>query len=659
MRTVARLGLAALLAASLAAFTPALAARPLDGLARDVERAESVRAIKTLQRTWAQFAQFGLWRDMVDLSADDGQFIEGDKVWSGRERLEREFADRYGDGKADLPKGAVHTLFVETPLINLSPDGRSAKGRWHVLAFLAHDGKASIEGGIFENDYVQTDGVWKIATLHYYRQYQGPYETGWTNVGGADLPLVPYHYTPDTAGLPIAPDPAPPPRTRETLASLAPRIDALNSEDQVRNLQSAYGYYVDRKMWDDIVDLFERDGTLVVSDRRYFRGKASVRRALELMGPPGLKHGELNDHPQFDTTVAVMPNGREAYDRGVELGQLGEADQGKASWRISVFRNQFVKSGGVWRIRELRVYPQVIADYREGWGKNTALDPVMAGFLAHPTPSSAALPNPSLADARRRLARSTAYDGVENVASAYGDYLDDFQSPLMGALFAPDGFKVSAFAGYYVGPERITKAALMVWGDPPPVTRPGISFHWRIQPVIMIASDGRSANVQERLFQPRTSKKPSTRGDFYAAGFWGGMYHDQYVLDGGAWRMWNLSLDEPYFSSSDWKGGWAAVKDPPPPAPGAQRPPSKLLTSNFLPDVPAASLGAREEHFLGGTGQTLAWPSILPMWFDYRNPVSGRVPEHYWPDCVPCVAAPQLKLTSHGYLQPPNGPEAP
>src|SRR5207248_2762080 len=108
-----------------------------------------------------------------------------------------------------------------------------------------------------------------------------------------------------------------------------------------------------------------------------------------------------------------------------------------------------------------------------------------------------------------------------------------------------------------------------------------ISFHWRIQPVINIAADGRSANVQQRLFQPRTSKEPSRPNSFYAAGFHTGMYHDQYVLEKGVWRMWNLSLDEPYVFSVDWKGGWAAAKDP---TEQTKPRPSPLLTSNFLPD---------------------------------------------------------------------------
>jgi hypothetical protein len=44
------------------------------------------------------------------------------------------------------------------------------------------------------------------------------------------------------------------------------------------------------------------------------------------------------------------------------------------------------------------------------------------------------------------------------------------------------------------------------------------------------------------------------------------------------------------------------------------------------------------------------------MWFHYRNPVSGRVPERYWPDCVPAELRPDTRMTAHGYQMPPPGP---
>jgi len=40
---------------------------------------------------------------------------------------------------------------------------------------------------------------------------------------------------------------------------------------------------------------------------------------------------------------------------------------------------------------------------------------------------------------------------------------------------------------------------------------------------------------------------------------------------------------------------------------------------------------------------------ILPIWFDYANPVSGR---------VPCAVRPDLWLDANGYQQPLDAREA-
>jgi hypothetical protein len=58
------------------------------------------------------------------------------------------------------------------------------------------------------------------------------------------------------------------------------------------------------------------------------------------------------------------------------------------------------------------------------------------------------------------------------------------------------------------------------------------------------------------------------------------------------------------------------------------------------------------EGFAGGPGQQVRWPGILPMWFHYKNPVSGRVPERYWPNCGTCEFAPETSMDRHGYLLP-------
>jgi hypothetical protein len=46
------------------------------------------------------------------------------------------------------------------------------------------------------------------------------------------------------------------------------------------------------------------------------------------------------------------------------------------------------------------------------------------------------------------------------------------------------------------------------------------------------------------------------------------------------------------------------------------------------------------------------------MWFEYTNPVSGRKPELFQEDCVPCSARPDLRLDRNRFQQPPDAPAA-
>jgi hypothetical protein len=666
-------------------------------LALNVERAESVRAVKRVQETYAQYSQFGLWTDMAALFTDEAQLSYGKDEARGRSTIEKYFVTKFGEGTHGLKPGGLHTQMVLRPLINVSADGQTAKGRWWEFSMTGQYGvKAEWAAGIFENEYVRERGVWKISRMRYNPMFAGPYATGWRNID-EDQKIVPYHFTPDETGIPIpdlpasaitAVDPKMNPAT--ALTALEQRIAVMNDEDKVRNLQNAYGYYMDRKMWDDVTDLFTSDGALSIANVGVYDGPRSIRRALERSGPAGLKQGQLNELMQLDMAVAIEPGGMEARSRGLEFGMLGEADTGKAFYSLADFENRYVKQNDIWRIREMRIFPLMKTEYAQGWAKSRVVDPppakehapdrapltsdaMTAGaipvffapnpatgkpvslpsgaktvgherLLSAPATPKAAAPSGDLEsrikEAERRLAVSKAWDGAENMSTAYGDYLDDLDYGGLGKLFAVKGHKEVPFSGFYVGRQRIIERDATA---PAPGSRPRamLPLHWRTQPVIMVASDGRSASIRSRLFQPGSAY---TR----AMGFGGGMYHDQVVLENGIWKFWSVVIDEHYFSSPTYEGGWSSAKDPVTP----RRPPAP--NTSYPPDIPLAKLGERERGFRGGVGDEIGWPGILPMWFHYKNPVSGRVPELYWPDCVPCIQFPETSMKNHGYLLPPS-----
>ncbi|CAO2658562.1 Nn.00g062850.m01.CDS01 [Neocucurbitaria sp. VM-36] len=632
-------------------------ASSIDDLARDIARVESVRQIKNIQRQLSHLVQFGLWHQVGNLFSSNSTFTWGGTTVYGSPSIESWL--RTDAGNMDgIQRGSLDSLIAENPVITLGTDGRTAKGRWNGIRFQGDGkGRTRIQGGIYENEYARTENGWRISLLHYYAMYEGTYEDGWRNVDGKGLAIVPYHFTPEGSGVPIPPTEGEPQLYNGTKQHLEARIQRLNEEDDIRNLMHAHGYYVDRRMWSDVVDLHAENTTVKTNNGTIFTGKSGVRTILERMGPEGMTQGINNDHPIFDMIVEVHANGEEAYARGLEIAMLGNANTRAASWEFSVFRNRLVKEAGIWKVQGVEITPLIAADYYNGWGNggtnqpNSYIPPFLdiGGSVLPSNNQAHATTDTTIDDMKRRLQRSAAYDGAENQSHAYGYFLDDLQASEMGGLFAQRGHKASPFAGFFQTPERIAQANKASYGTNRSALRSSISFHWRPQPVVLVSEDGRSATLRARLLQPSTSINKT--GSFNSA-----IYHDQVVLEDGKWRLWSVTIDEFYWQSTSWKEGWSMANPRNSNHTNAEPP---AWTKKYPPDLTLADVGERESTFTGGSGRAIQWPEIQRMWFQYRNLVSGRMPEWYWPGCVPCQVRKDWSLEANGWQEPETGPRAP
>jgi len=606
-------------------------------LVYQLAQAESLRAVKRLEVSQAQFIQYGLWDDVEALYAQDAEGIFGDVRVTGPRAIRAQWAALLGNLPEGPGKGALSVELVMTPVVTMASDGVHAKGRWHVVTMSGSlGGKAEWRGGIMENEYRQEGGVWRISKVHYYPQFEGPYESGWTNVT-EDLKVVPYHYTPEQAGTPI-PRNAPPTGTPALdRTSVAERIAMLNAEDQVRNLQNIYGYYVDRKMWDDVGDLFGEDGTFEIAGIGRWNGPTSIRRGLERDGPPGLREGEVNDRVQTNMTVEIQPGGDVAYVRGLEFGMIGK-NGADAYWTIATFENDFVRREGKWQILRMRIYPQMRTDYYQGWAKSWLPEPAPAAEHApdqplralegeqlpafrflHPTtgksiaypanahPVTASDPaQPAVASALpsepswQNLQMAVGYDATENISSALGNFLDDFRWADLAALFTHDGIRLSPAAGYYVGRDRIRTIQEARYGLLR-APRRSIPMHLRVQPVIHVEGDRGSALLQTRLLQfNSTFGRP---GSMTA-----GLYNDAVELEDGVWKFSEV-LVRHIWRSPGYTAGWARVPDDI----GRRAAASAAgLVEEFPPDRPLVEDGIAP------------FPQIGPVCFHYANPVTGR-----------------------------------
>jgi hypothetical protein len=663
---------------------PALQQR-VDRLEALTERVEAISAIKRLQHAYGHYSESGLWHDFADLFADTGigYYTQGAL---DREGIRSLFLKEVGQGRLGLADGRIYPHISMQPVVTLAADGQSGRGRWHIMAMLGGYGtSASWSGGVYENEYVRENGVWKFKEVRYLPQYSGRYENpGWTPTRQE----APFHYDASRVGKPILDAPADvvfrlkaeatgkaeaTELVNPTLATLAARMaelaaraQRLNDEIEVTNLQHAYGYYVDRKMWDDVADLFASDGTMEIGLQGVYAGRTSIRRGLNAFGPrstgtpqrrssAGLAEGEINDHIHLQTIVTVLPDGRTARARGTEIGMTGpptpggSGEAGRALWSQSIYENEFVKQGGVWKFKTMHVYPRFIVDAEAGWAKSALPAPgpsrafppdrpstetyeiyprfhiapfhfdhpvtgrppqypegtrVWGGFRRAQKPGEADPPAVKtatalaslLAAAERSLERSKAYHASENLATAYGYYIDEFAWDETADIFSRDGWKELSYVGTYVGRERIRQSLKLRY--PNPKSPDFLTVHQIVQPVIHVSADARSAKIRARLWQ--------LGGPAGGEGSWlSGIYENSSVDEGGTWKLSGMDLD--YIWSARPRGGWVRVKTPPTAPPVA-------MAREFPPDRPLrGSIAA-------------PFPKVHAVPFHYRNPVSGRVP---------------------------------
>ncbi len=162
------------------------------------------------------------------------------------------------------------------------------------------------------------------------------------------------------------------------VASLEARIKALEArvgiqEDiaAIYNLQNAYGYYLDKKLYDDVAALFTSDAEIEIGGRGVYRGNNAAQRIFKQViggGKNGLSPGELSNHMQLQGVVHVAPDGRTAQGRWRVFGQIGAVGR-MALWSEGPYEIEYRKVDGKWMFSKMVWYPTFYTPFNTGWDK--------------------------------------------------------------------------------------------------------------------------------------------------------------------------------------------------------------------------------------------------------------------------------------------------
>jgi len=188
----------------------------------------------------------------------------------------------------------------------------------------------------------------------------------------------------------------------------------------------------------------------------------------------------------------------------------------------------------------------------------------------------------NIAEAERLFRRAVAYDASENLASAYGYYLDEFMWDETADLFGLNAKRDFASISVDIGREQIRESLKRRY--PGKKSMDYLLVHQLVQPVIHVAPDGNSAKMRARLFQ--------ISGPSGGNGVWiAGVYECGTGIEDGVWKFTSMTLR--YIWTADYKGGWGHID---PNAKGAVAAP---------------------------------FPKIVDTPFHYKNPITGRKPPNY------------------------------
>jgi hypothetical protein len=190
----------------------------LKELEKRVVLMEDIQAIEDVQKMYGYYMDTHQRAQVVSLFSDDTESLEIESVglFLGKAGVKRFFLenDLLKGSESAVPPWINILIMMFQDVIDVSPDGKTAKGRWNT--WLA---EAMPVGGIprqqwvqgyYENEYVKENGKWLFKKLHWNVTVFTSFEAGWLKVPllgllnrpDADTPAPHFHPYPSGYHLP-------------------------------------------------------------------------------------------------------------------------------------------------------------------------------------------------------------------------------------------------------------------------------------------------------------------------------------------------------------------------------------------------------------------------------------------------------------------------
>ncbi len=147
---------------------------------------------------------------------------------------------------------------------------------------------------------------------------------------------------------------------RTLVAQQGLRLTALEDCAAIERLQYMYGYFMDNRMFDEMVDLFtDNDPWMEIGQRGRYVAKARIGEFLLTVlggGRWGLLRNEVINHVQMQPIITLAADGQSAKARlRAQIHGNSPPTTGHFLFAEGVYENEYVKEDGVWKIKGLAV----------------------------------------------------------------------------------------------------------------------------------------------------------------------------------------------------------------------------------------------------------------------------------------------------------------
>ena len=161
-----------------------------------IDRLEDVAQLENLQMRYGYYLATLEWDRLANLFAPDGTIeIALRGVYVGHDSVRRNL-NLYGE--PGVHEGNLHNHMQYQPVIHVADDGKTAQVRARAFSMMGNFGKAGMwMGGVYENQFVKENGVWKFKHDQVFNTYFTQYEVGWKDLAPRPAPGISETNPPD------------------------------------------------------------------------------------------------------------------------------------------------------------------------------------------------------------------------------------------------------------------------------------------------------------------------------------------------------------------------------------------------------------------------------------------------------------------------------